>query len=258
MLYGLVHMFYVYMFNPRPGIENWHATEIERALELGRVYAWSLLWGDKERLLEMSVSPASQKIEGANLEELPIYGNFDRIWDSWGIPEGEQGEAIKRYIDILDPLIFTEESESIGRHKNLDLLMLEKLDCSVVMTFAYRVSREAIVEIPGKGKMLFAVAMKYYQPESPKPGTWVVFDYHYRGTLADYREWVLKEGRKFADTKSAESKSWFADVETVKALSEKIERQLELTYEWGSARTKGQLDDIESLHSSKQVLGETF
>ena len=118
---------FVYMFYPCAAREEWHAKETENALELGRVYAWSLLWGRKGRLLEMSASPASQKIEGGNLEELPIYGNLERIWDSWGIREEEQNRAFKRYIDILGPLVFTEE-ESVhkGRYRNLELLRFEK------------------------------------------------------------------------------------------------------------------------------------
>lgn len=232
----------------RSRVQHWHAGETRKAIELGRTYAWSLLWGRKEHLLEMSVGLARQKVESSNTEHLPIYGVLNPIWEQWSVPEEKQLDTFTRYLYVLGPLVAREETEGGGEQEELELVVLEKLDGVLVMTFAYRHYGHArIVEIPGQGKMLFAVAMLYKQPEVAKAGRWVVCDYHYTYTLADYRNWVLRGGQEAADKIIDDV---VPSVEEIMSLSNEVMREADLKCEWVRARIRGQIEEVEGLRRS--------
>lgn len=241
--------------------DHWHAGETREAIEVGRKYAWDLLWCRKRQLLEVSVSPARDRLESSNLEEVPVYLSFKEIWQHWGVSRQEYLDASRQYPHVLGPLVFTEESEAEGKNENLELLVLQKCDLILVMTFAYR-DPERIIEIPGKGKMLFAVAMKYYRPGGAKTGRWVVYDYHYNGNLRDYYDWVLREGKEAWLAwleKQQESEEFWKHVATegwLEDLLQSAERSLDFEFHWGATRTIEQVKEVERLYEEFKETGK--
>lgn len=223
------------------------------AIETGRAYSYYLLNNNKEMLLIMSANPAKAKIENLNVQSRVMYSQL---------------EEKHIHIDIIAPLFAEQKDE------DMELITLENLQSFIVMTFAYK-NGDKIVEIPGKGKMLFSVAVRYYKSIDdrlvPKlvrkianlpllhnftgrigtTGRWVVFDYNYKYNLNDYFDWVLKEGENYSQKQLKESEEFLEQLSS-KEFDESVDRGLDFLYEWGSMAVEKQIKRIERVYKVQQ------
>ena len=162
------------------------------AIETGRAYSYYLLNGNKKELLKLSIEPAKTKIENSNYIQISISEIYDKLKEKQ-IPLG-----------IGAPFFSDQKDE------DMELVAFEKMDNFIVMTFAFK-ALDKIIEIPEKGKMLFSIAIRYYQPQDDfvsrklirkianlpvinsvagelgRTGKWVIFNYNYQYNLIDYR-----------------------------------------------------------------------
>ena len=254
---------------------------IQDAIKLGRTYAYNLLISDKNRLSQMSFGQAKDKIDKANLQS-PLFTRatieerskiYRRLMEEEKMPYN--------FVSPLTPILFAEKENEV----DLELMLFERCEVFAVMTFAYK-SLESIVEIPEKGKMLFSIATRYYNPEDIRlfgklirkvanlpllnkiigrfgtTGKWVVFDYNYKYNLNDYLQWITGEGQdRFAESKRSDDlisklknrQDW---ERFWKSTSERTGRKLAFLYEWGSDQVERQIELIEELDKAKKKYGE--
>jgi len=244
-----------------PDEAYWLKPDTQKAIRIGRTYAYYLLSGHKKGLLEMSIEPAKTKIEESNFHEIAISEMTKQI---------EKKEYID--IEIIAPLLEERNDE------NMELIRLVKFESFIVMTFAYK-SWNNIVEIPGKGKMFFSVGMRYHTPIDHQietkivrkianlpllrnftgrmgtTGQWLVFAYSYKYSLNDYFDWVLKEGEYYSKRKNEE----FEELQEPGKLKKHIDKilkelagsqkSLDFLYAWGSIEVERQIENMESLYN---------
>ena len=193
------------------------------------------------------------------------------------VSEADVAEMIDRKGIRYNRISFPLQSRDDAKH--LELVALERIESFIVMTFAYKSFIGEIAEMPGKGKMLFSVAVRYYQPIDdrflPKlfrkianlplignfagqlgtTGRWVVYDYEYKYTLRDYYEWVLKAGDVYAAEQQkdaielaslAKNKDFIEQL--IKNRKEDARKDMQFLYEWGGVATKRQIDQFENLY----------
>jgi hypothetical protein len=193
----------------------------------------------------------------------------------------EEEKMPYNYVSPLTPILFANKENEV----DLELMLFERCEIFAVMTFAYK-SLESIVEIPEKGKMLFSIATRYYNPEDTKlfgklirkianlpllnkilgrfgtTGKWVVFDYNYKYNLNDYLEWINGEGQdRIAEWKKSNDliiqlKNKHGWERFWKSTSERAGRGLAFLYEWGSIRVGRQIELIEELDKAKKKYAE--
>jgi hypothetical protein len=248
-----------------PDEAYWLKENSKDAIEIGRTYALFLLNGYKQGLLEMSIDPAKAKIEKSKFREIAKTDIYYQL------------ENKKINTEIIAPLFQGEESQ------DMELIMLEKLESFVVMTYAYT-GWDRIVEIQDKGKMLFSIGVRYFNPIEdnrilPKlfrklanlpllrkftgrlgtKGQWLVFDYNYKYNLSDYFDWVLKEGENNSQKKLKESEEFARKLGNKESFDkfrieifESTDIGLEFCYEWGSMRVEKQIELFEGLYKSQQ------
>lgn len=251
-----------------PDEAYWLKENPQDAIGIGRTYAYYMLISHKEGLLEMSIDPAKTKIEKSNFNQIALSEIYDQI------------EKNKIHIEVAAPLITEQKDE------DMELITLEQLDSFIAMTFAYK-SWDKIVEIPAKGKLLFSVGMRYYNPIDhrivPKlvrkianlpllrnftgrmgtTGRWVVFDYSYKYNLNDYFDWVLKEGENYRQKQLKESEEFMQQLNREKSFGKfnkerdaSVDRGLDFLYEWGSMAVEKQIGRIERLYKVQQEAEE--
>ena len=238
----------------------WLQVNPQDAIKIGRLYAFYLLNGNKQELLKMSFNQAKEKIEKSNIKEF--------FCDATTFSRLEEEKKIPSY--ILYPL-YPEQ-------KDMELVALESLESFIVMTFAYK-SLDEIVKIPEKGRMLFSVGVRYYEPTDnrlvPKlirkianlpllrnftgnigtTGRWVVFDFNYKYNLNNYFDWTLKEKENISQEnkkKAEEFARQLKNKETSKKFMEKISESsnmgLAFLYEWGGMTVESQIEHLEKLY----------
>ena len=230
----------------------WHRENTQEAIKIGRRYAFYLLNGYKDGLLRISTEPAKTKVINSNFRSLSF------------VEMDEQLEKKKIHISLTAPLYEEQKDE------NMELITLEKLESFIVMTFAYK-SWDKIAEIPEKGKMLFSVAVRYYNPLDGRlvfrlirkivnlpflhnftgnlgtTGRWVVFDYNYKYNSADYFDWLLKYGEGYSNKQLEESERFLEDEQSFDKFDESVDSGLDFLYEWGVTAIKGQPDRFNKL-----------
>jgi hypothetical protein len=255
---------------------------VQGAIEKGRIYAYYLLISDKKQLSKMSISPAKEKIDSSSLQR-PLFERATLRGRMYIRQRLEDDKIPECFISPLSPILSSEKKDA-----ELDLVLLEKCDIFVVMTFAYKDFFHT-VEIPEKGKMLFSIATRYYEPEDERlfsksvrraanlpllnkitghlgtKGKWVVFDYMYKYNLNDYLEWITGEGRDKL-RKQEKSNDFVSQLKTkqglekfmiqIKELAEKAEesaeRSLAFLYQWGSIKVKEQIELVEELYKAEE------
>lgn len=228
----------------------------DEAVKVGRLYAYDLLYADRDNLLEMSVEPATSKLRATDLAIVNTSEMFSQL---------EKVELRS----LATPLVVEERDE------HMRLMAYERLSNFIVMTFAYQVG-DGIVEIPAKGKLLYSVAVRYYKPSDdrliPKlarkianlplvrnftgrlgtTGRWVVFDYYYKYDLNDYFTWALEDGRNYSQNRAREAAAFTKQLEqgqqVMESLKKSTDRSLEFLYDWGSITTEKQIETIGRLH----------
>lgn len=200
-------------------------------IEMGKKFAIYLFLGKKEKLLKMPLNElAKTKVENTSFTHTAI----ENIMTN-------QNLFIIYCLYSSLPLF---ENEIIKMVK-MEPVMFEKFGSDIVVTFICKNEIDEIIEIPGKGKMLFSVALYYHEDylptlilkvtnfstigcftesifskvtELPIIGRfikniltkkqWVIFDYGYKYTFNDYAEWVIKEAAEFRKKQCEESKKY--------------------------------------------------
>ena len=242
----------------------WLKGDPQDAIEIGRTYAYYLLNSHKEGLLKMSVNRAKAKIENSNFPRIGLVDMYEQL------------QKKQLLMDITDPFLVSESDQE------MELITFEKFMSFIVMTFAYK-CWDKIVEVPDKGKMLFSVAVRYYNPIDnrlvPKlirkianlpvlrnftgrmgtTGHWVVLDYNYRYNLNDYYEWVLKEGEKYSQKQRERSEEFMKEVGSeeslekfTKEIDESTYRMLDFLHQWGIMAVEKQINRIERSYRKVQ------
>lgn len=252
--------------------ESHYRDTTQEAIKTGRAYAYKLLISDKRALLETSFNPAKDKITGLNLKE-PLFQRLSDIERVNVYDRLMEKQIPYNYISPLSPIIFAKNENEI----ELELLMFSRYSIYIVMTFAYK-SLDCMVAIPEKGKMLFSVAMRYYEPTDERlnsklirkianlpllkmvvgrygtTGRWLVFDYNYKYNLNDYLEWInnvsldwlTSEREKFIELKSQlKTKQGFQSLR--KSIIESAEMSSVLQYDWANSMLVKQIEQIEKL-----------
>jgi len=258
-----------------PDEAYWLKEDLKDAIEIGRTYAWNLFQGYKQGLLRVSIDPAKTKIEKLNLREISDLEIHEQLRKVQLDPESLfEKKQLGKY-GIVSPLF----SES----KMMELIILEKVENFVVMTFGYEDYNEGLVGIPEKGKMLFSVAVRYYQPIDKRfvnrivrkilnvpllrnftgkmgtTGHWVVFDYNYKYNRTDYLYWVLMEGENLSKKYDKELEEVLAKIKDKESsekrmteIKESADRGLNFLYKWGSKAVEEQTEHIEGLYNKVQ------
>jgi len=257
-----------------PDEAYWLKEDSRDAFEIAKTYAWYLFYGSKQGLLKVSIDPAKTKIEKSNIQEISDSKVHEQLRKIRLDPESLLKNQELGKIKIVSPLL--------AEGNSMELVILERMENFIVMTFGYE-DNDRIVEIPGKGKMLFSVGVRYYKPIDKRivyriirkvanipllrnftgkmgtTGGWVVFDYNYKYNRADYLSWVLIEGENLSknhDRKLEEFLAKSRDKESLEKWKREIEdradRSLNFLYEWGSMAVEEQIERIENLHSAQR------
>ncbi len=235
-----------------PDESNWNRDHPEQAISLGRTFAFHLLNGFKQGLLRLSDEPARTRIASSSFRSL----------DSREMQRQLAGKDIPTR---LTTPIFAQ------RDDDMELVKFERLESFMVMTFVFKDFTGSIVEIPGKGMLLYSVAVRYYHPVDDRPlskllrktsnlplvrnlagplgttGRWIVFDYHYEHDLANYFEWVSKEGEAHGKRLRREGER---AADRPEELIASAERGLEFLYKWGSTETKQEIERIRRFYAA--------
>ncbi len=249
ILVGLIFIVLVYK---SPDESYWYKEKPLEAIELGRKFAYRLFLGYKQGLLEISMPPAEPKIKNSEWKELSAM-DIDRQLENKNI-----------HFIITAPL-FLPDIEDIK------LLALERHESFFAMTFAYEDYLGRIVEIPEKGKLLFSVVVRYYEPTDdriiPKllrkianlpilryvtgklgtTGCWIVVDYSYKFNRSDYLNWVLKSGEEYNEILEKKSDEFLNDDSWLNKFEESVDTSLSFDYEWGNIAITKQMERIEKL-----------
>ena len=245
-----------------PDEAYWLEIDTKDAIEVARTFAFNLFYGDKQALLKMSIDPAQSKIENSNFPKPP--DSYFEIFE-----ENSPGTLLFDIDANLFKAFYKPEK------KDMELLKFEKLESFIVMTFGYKGFGGEIVEIPGAGRMLFAVGVRFYKPIDnrilPKlvrkvanlpllrkftgrmgtVGRWVVFDYKYTYNLRDYIDWVKEKGAEYTRKQVAE-----APQINLEEIEKEIERQLDFLYTWGSIAVENQINSMEKLYEFLEASGK--
>lgn len=244
-----------------PDESYWYKEKPLEAIELGRKFSYRLFLGYKQGLLEISFPPAEQKIKDSEWKELSFM-DIDRQLEN---------KHKNIHFSITAPL-FSPDIEDIK------LLALERHESFFAMTFTYEDYLGKIVEIPEKGKLLFSVVVRYYQPIDdrimPKllrkianlsllryvtgklgtTGRWVVVDYSYKFNQSDYLNWVLKSGEEYTEILSKKTDEFLNDDSSFNKLDESVDTSLSFDYEWGNIAITKQMERIEKLDKFHQEI----
>lgn len=250
-----------------PDEAYWLEINAQDAIEIGRTYALDLFRGRKQALSNLSVDPAKTKIEKSNFREL-AHSEINEKLRKKGLDIETLSEKKQLGIyEIVAPL-FPE-------NKDMKLILFERRNNFIVMTFGYEYG-DRIVGIPEKGKMLFSVGVRYYQPVDKRfvhrifrkivnipllrsftgkmgtTGRWVLFDYKHKHNLTDYLNWVLKEGKDLSKKHNEKLVDFQAIIKNKESflkwrreILDHADRGLNLNYKWGSMAVEEQIERIE-------------
>jgi len=256
-----------------PDEAYWLEEDSKDAIDIGRTYALYLFRGCKQELLKVSVDPAKTKIEKSYFQELAFSEIDEKLrkirLDTETLSEKKQ---LGKY-GIVAPLF--------PKDKSMKPIIFERRNNFIVLTFSYE-DNDRIVEIPEKGKMLFSVGIRYYQPIDNRfahrivrkianipwlrnftgkmgtTGRWVLFDYKYKNNLTDYLNWVLKEGENLSKKYNKELEEFQAMIKDKESygkwrreIEDRADRSLNFNYEWGSMAVEEQIERIESLQRAE-------
>lgn len=201
IIFVVIAIIFFKMRQPSPEIKclsKYKETNIETAIELGRLYAYSLLEGSPYSLdgngcglLGLSIDKAKNKMmcrinnhlffEFSEIEKRAIYDKslIFKNEHSW-----LRDVAILMNIDYPDNFsdpIFSQLSD-------MKLMKINRERHIVEMDFVYSKGDNQPVLISGKDPMLFHIVANYTDD-----GYWMISDYDYRHNLADYLRQVLED-----------------------------------------------------------------
>ena len=233
------------------------------AIEIGRIYSFGLFANAEQPGMRIlwSIEPAPIKLKNYDFKQAQSLSSIF-----------EHGEKNKGRLYSL----WSAEREE------MELVALERLGSTLVMTFAYMPFNEKkIAEIPGKGKILFAIAAHYFDPEEDKlffkytdkllrkianlpilqeftgyskaKGIWKVFDFKYTYNRNDYYNWILKEGENYHihDVQNAnkEWEEWRKKPirEFMEYVNRTAEEMVDFSYTWANQTMDSQIKNIQEI-----------
>ncbi len=190
------------MRQPSPEVKclsKYKKTNIETAVKLGRLYAYSLLEGypysldgNQCELLGLSISQArnkmAHKIEN-NLDFFVFFENEKKaIYNKSRILENEHSWSrdISILMNIDLPRNFSDPIFS--QLSDMKLIKINREGNVTSMDFVYSKDDITPVLIPEKGNMVFRVTAEYVDDKY-----WAISDYAYSYSINDYLQWRLNE-----------------------------------------------------------------
>jgi len=272
IIIGLLIIGGIFYYSPE---EGYWLRDPMHGIEMGRTCSLYLFCSSKSALLQACIDPAKAQIEQTTFRELSL---SDISEDLEKIHLDPKTLSIGKY-GIIAPLYPEME--------DMKLILLQSNRSLMVMTFAYE-KHHKVVEIPGKGKILFTLGMRYIEVVDkrlfPKiirkianmplirgftgtagtAGRWVLFDYKYEIDRNEYLDWLLKDGNSVSQKHDEAVKNFQALIKDTKSyekwingLKEHAMEELDLAYEWGSKAIQKQYRFLENLQRHKVFLPDT-
>ncbi len=216
-----------------------YQNDLQGVIKAGSRYSWLLFIGNKSWLLSEFdfTKNAKSKLQKEEIQQ--IY--WKDILDKYEAGGG-------KYEDELRSMLFKKPED-------IKLILLERREPYLALT--YTITEGPIV--PGKGRMLFSIAFRYYQPVNKSffekvlrktantvpfcssLGTtekWLVVDYSFTYNLSDYALWYLREGDIISSQtheKNIDLLNKLRSKGGVQEFRRDIEMDLAISAEWASA-----------------------
>jgi hypothetical protein len=244
ILIGLL-CFGLFQVYDSPDENHKYEDDLQGTIRKGHSFSWLLFMGNKHQLLDQFdfIEEARSKLNKANVQEVSGIEILDKYKDGGG-----------RYENELRSILFTES-------KDIELVVLERQRNYIAMTFKFNKKFTESPDIPGKGRMLYSVVFRYYEPDGAlwekmlrktanavpffssfgTTGKWLVVDYSYTYNKADYATWYLREGDSFVSQKQKEnmnSLKGLATKEGIKAILDRVEANMAISDVWAEAWVK--------------------
>ncbi len=177
-------------------LSDFKKPDTELAIELGKLYAYSLLEnyyytldGRSCELLKLSTNEAEKKmIEKMTAKDFFHYFEVEKqqIYEKKKMLEkgGELMESIAYMTHTDFPVNYSEPIFS--SISDLELINFNRIGDVVNMTFMYSKDGLNPISIPDKGNLIFSIEAKYVNNKN-----WLISDYNYQYNINDYIEWLL-------------------------------------------------------------------
>jgi len=179
-------------------LSKYKKTNIETAIKLGRLYAYSLLEGypysldgGQCGLLGLSVGQARNKMRHKidNNLDFFVFSEDERtvIYDKSLVSENNHSwlRDVSILINISPPKNFSDPIYS--QLSDMKLVGVNREGNMASMEFIYSKDDITPVVIPEKGDMVFQLLAEYVDNKY-----WVISDYEYRYSINDYLQWRLE------------------------------------------------------------------
>ena len=270
LVFGVIVIILGFLIYRSPDNEYRLQKDTEEAIEIGRSYAFGLFTNTYQPGMKTrSIEPAKTMLINYDFKQAQSLSSIF-----------EHGEKNKGRLYSL----WSAEQEEV------ELVALERSGSFIVMTFGYMpFAEKEIAEIPGKGKILFAIAARYYEPIEDRPffryinrlmrkianlpilrslsgysraeGSWVVIDYRYTYNRNDYYNWILSEGENYylteLDKVQKEWEEWRKRprefMESIKRASDK---SLNFSYDWANLTMELQIKNIQEMDKQYEKVSE--
>lgn len=258
LIWGIIFIVLGVLIYRSPDSAYWIERDTAEAIEVGRIYAFGLFINAKQPGMNMwSIGLAKTKMDNYDFTQIESLTNII--------------EYIKKR-NIAIPFPF------IAEPKDMELVALERLESSLVMTFAYMPNfKRSIAEIPGKGKILFAIAAHYFEPYEDNSllkhtykfmrkianlpvlryytgyakaeGSWALIDFKYTYNMNDYYNWILKEGENYNLTNKVQKEweEWHKKPirEFMEYVNRTAEKSIDFSYDWANQTMELQIKTIQ-------------
>ena len=237
--------------------DPWVEPNILDAIRVGRLAAIYMFEGNPA-LESLASEWGKEKLEGTGFQDLAQGEMFYKLKDKF----------LLSY--IMNLLIWTQSDD-------FKLVALVRKDNVAIITFGIEDDFKGVVEIPGLGKALFSLALRFsYDADRAWYGKlgrkianlpvilgkdtplwfgttarWRLLDYALNLTQADVFEWAMKEGEAFSRKKAEETEIWGKGLsfEYVEALWREVDAEIVLDNLWATEQARQQLANAEQLLS---------
>jgi len=216
-----------------------YQNDLQGVIKAGSRYSWLLFIGNKSWLLNEFdfTQNAKSKLKKDDIQQIFWNDILDKYRAGGGKYEGK-----------LRSMLFKEPED-------IELIVLERRYPYLALT--YTLTEGPI--IPEKGRMLFSIAFRYYQPVNKSffekvlrktantvpfcsslgtTGKWLVVDYSFTYNQSDYALWYLRQGDIVSSQtheKNIVLLNKLRNKEGVQEFRREIEMDLAVSAEWASA-----------------------
>jgi hypothetical protein len=237
--------------------DNGIESDLSIPIRIGRKAAFALYLGDKDQLhkiFDMAAWPNLWRREPAFTKVA-----IDSLSEQW--IDKYQHMPTWIWIPALLPSL-----------EDIELVTLDRLGVSVVSTYAYTHS-EMTPSIPGKGRLLFAICLRYYSPaehsllgrltrrlanawfipdfisrEYGTTGRWIAYDFRLNQTQSEYCEWFTAHGEEFAQQQRQETLKTLDSIKTsIQNWKEFGKDALDFYDTWSTATAEDQIRRVECI-----------